>query len=177
MLEFRLSGLTGSNDRINAGDLTLDGLLTVANLGGLQAGIYTLFVYTGTLTNNGLQINSLPAGFIGSISASGGTVSLIVTANSGGAIDTVTPASIINQESATDNIMKITVYVPYASDRYYLAGTTNLVDGTWVQVPHSDNGANAFVVTNLSYSTADGIHDVIYVQITEAVKFFNIMGE
>jgi hypothetical protein len=177
ILEFELDSLTGGNDCINTGALTLDGLLSVTSLGGLQAGAYTLVVYTGTLTNNGLQIDSLPAGFVGSISASNGTVSLIVTTNGGEAISTVTPASIINQEFAPDNIMKITVYVPYAPDRYCLGGTTNLMEGTWVRVPHSDSGTNAFVTTNMSYSATDGIYNVIYVQITEAAKFFNIMGE
>ncbi|MEC7765014.1 MAG: autotransporter domain-containing protein [Pseudomonadota bacterium] len=44
-------------------DLTLDGTLNVASAGGFGSGVYRLFDYGGTLTNNGLDIGSVPAGF------------------------------------------------------------------------------------------------------------------
>ncbi|WP_419341109.1 autotransporter domain-containing protein [Achromobacter sp. PD1] len=44
------------------GDLTLAGSLNVADQGGFGAGVYRLFDYAGSLTNNNLVIGSAPAG-------------------------------------------------------------------------------------------------------------------
>jgi len=44
------------------GDLTLAGTLNVADQGGFGAGVYRLFDYAGSLTNNNLVIGSAPAG-------------------------------------------------------------------------------------------------------------------
>jgi autotransporter-associated beta strand protein len=55
--------VAGVSDRIQVnGDLTLDGTLNVTDLGGFGVGVYRLVDYTGTLTNNGLTIGTLPAG-------------------------------------------------------------------------------------------------------------------
>ncbi|MEP6668965.1 MAG: autotransporter-associated beta strand repeat-containing protein [Chthoniobacter sp.] len=54
----------GVNDlTIVNGNLTLDGTLNVAGLGGFGAGVYRLFNFTGTLTDDGLSLGTLPAGF------------------------------------------------------------------------------------------------------------------
>lgn len=45
-----------------AGDLTLAGTLNIADLGGFGAGVYRLFDYGGVLTDNGLDLGSLPVG-------------------------------------------------------------------------------------------------------------------
>ncbi len=45
-----------------AGDLTLDGALNVTDAGGFSAGVYRLVDYGGTLTDNGLDIGTIPAG-------------------------------------------------------------------------------------------------------------------
>ena len=53
------------NDLVNVGgDLTLDGTLNVVTSAGgsFDPGIYRVINYTGTLTNNGLAIGSIPAG-------------------------------------------------------------------------------------------------------------------
>ena len=64
VLDFDLDALAGPNDKIAVtGNLTLDGILNVTNLGGLQAGQYTLLTYTGTLTDNGLSLGTMPGGF------------------------------------------------------------------------------------------------------------------
>lgn len=44
------------------GNLVLDGTLEVSDAGGFGAGIYRLFDYGGTLTDNGLDIGTAPAG-------------------------------------------------------------------------------------------------------------------
>ncbi len=54
----------GVNDlTIVNGNLTLAGTLGVSALTGFGAGVYELFAYTGTLTDNGLSLGALPAGF------------------------------------------------------------------------------------------------------------------
>ena len=45
-----------------AGDLTLDGTVNVSDAGGFGAGVYRLFDYGGSLTNNGLDIGTVPGG-------------------------------------------------------------------------------------------------------------------
>lgn len=80
VLNFELG--SGPSDRVDViGDLTLDGLLNIAPLPGFGAGTYMLFSYTGTLTDNELQINNAPGGgFMYAIDASvSGQVNLIVT--------------------------------------------------------------------------------------------------
>ena len=74
VLNFELNapGTVGGsvNDLIQiSGDLTLDGVLNISDLGDFAAGTYTLFTYTGNLTNNALTINNKPPGFLYSIDA------------------------------------------------------------------------------------------------------------
>lgn len=45
------------------GNLTLDGTLDVEDIGGFGPGVYRLFDYGGTLTDNGLDIGSAPEGY------------------------------------------------------------------------------------------------------------------
>lgn len=63
---------------LNSGNLVLDGTLNVSDLGAFGPGNYVLFTYTGTLTDNGLDIGVLPDGLSGSIIAGGGVVDLLV---------------------------------------------------------------------------------------------------
>jgi len=42
------------------GDLVLDGQLTVQAMPGLASGVYTLAIYTGNLTDNLLEVVTLP---------------------------------------------------------------------------------------------------------------------
>ena len=46
------------------GDLVLDGTLDVEDVGGFDPGIYRLFDYGGTLTDNGLEIGAVPSGYV-----------------------------------------------------------------------------------------------------------------
>ncbi|MEP9358376.1 autotransporter-associated beta strand repeat-containing protein [Sphingomonas sp. KR3-1] len=55
--------VAGASDHIQVnGNLVLDGTLNVTDLGGFGVGVYRLIDYTGTLTDNGLAIGTLPAG-------------------------------------------------------------------------------------------------------------------
>jgi autotransporter-associated beta strand protein len=53
-----------SNDLVNVtGNLTIDGTLDLADAGGFAPGVYRLFNYTGTLTDNVFAFGPVPAGF------------------------------------------------------------------------------------------------------------------
>lgn len=58
-------GVVGvASDLVNVnGNLTLDGRLDVIDAGGFGAGLYRLFNYGGTLTDNGLDLGTLPTGY------------------------------------------------------------------------------------------------------------------
>ena len=80
-------GTPGNTALFNVtGDLTLDGTLNVANAGGFGAGVYRIFDYGGTLTDNGLTVGTLPSGTSGTVqTAMAQQVNLLV---SGAASDT-----------------------------------------------------------------------------------------
>ncbi|OFE13614.1 hypothetical protein PHACT_11105 [Pseudohongiella acticola] len=81
-MELAAPGTTGGgvNDLIQVtGNLVLDGVLNVSDLGGLAAGTYTLMTYTGALTDNGLTVGTTPAGFVYSLDVTqSNAVNLIV---------------------------------------------------------------------------------------------------
>ncbi len=71
-----------SNDLLQVnGNLTLGGKLNVADSGGFGNGVYRLINYSGTLTDNGLTVTSLPGVYAGQIqTVVPGTVNLLITA-------------------------------------------------------------------------------------------------
>jgi len=77
------------------------------------------------------------------------------------------------EASAADQA-RLTVYATGALDRYSLQGRSRLDSGNWTAVPHSNDDISAYVTTNLSHSTADGSNIVIYVETSEAAKFFGV---
>ena len=72
---------TAASDQIRVnGALTLDGTLNVNALAGFSAGRYDLLDYTGTLTNNGLDLGTLPTGYSYALDlGTAGQVDLVVT--------------------------------------------------------------------------------------------------
>lgn len=82
-------------------------------------------------------------------------------------------SEIVGAEAVSGGQMKLTVNVGGTADSYSLLGTDDLT-GSWAAVPHSDDGVNPFVVTNLGYSTSDGSNLVIYVETTNSSGFFGI---
>ena len=79
---FSLAQDTGTNDLVKVtGNLTVGGNLNVTALGGFGAGLYTLFDYGGTLTNNGFSTINTPAGFTATVVATAGAVELAVSTN------------------------------------------------------------------------------------------------
>ena len=68
LLNYRLGTINvaggGVSDLVNVhGNLTLAGMLNVSNAGGFGSGVYRLFNYTGSLTNDGLSLRTVPSGF------------------------------------------------------------------------------------------------------------------
>jgi fibronectin-binding autotransporter adhesin len=78
---------TGASDKcIVTGNLTLDGTVNATSYSDSfsGAGTYTIMTYTGTLTNNTLNVGTMPVGFIGAISINAGAspkqVNLVLSA-------------------------------------------------------------------------------------------------
>ena len=88
----------------------------------------------------------------------------------------IQPPEIIGWSRVSNNVMKLVVNAPSAANLYFPENKTDLVLGSWTNVAHSDDGVNAFVITNLSYSTAEGTNEVIYVHSNDAREFFRIKG-
>ena len=64
-LDFSLGAPGASTSVVNvAGNLTLDGTLNVTDAGGFGTGVYQLFRYGGSLTDNGLAYGTLPSGIL-----------------------------------------------------------------------------------------------------------------
>ncbi|WP_175654065.1 autotransporter-associated beta strand repeat-containing protein, partial [Pseudomonas sp. Marseille-P9899] len=64
-LNFTLGAPNSATSMVKVnGNLTLDGLLNISNGGGFGPGVYQLFSYGGSLTNNGLDFGSLPSGIL-----------------------------------------------------------------------------------------------------------------
>lgn len=89
VLEYDLGrpGIVGSgeNDLVDVtGNLTLNGTLNVADVGGFGLGVYTVMTYGAVLDDNGLSLGSLPGSFNFHVQTGGGEVNLIVGGNSGG---------------------------------------------------------------------------------------------
>ena len=72
--------------------------------------------------------------------------------------------------------MKLEISDAGPSAYYCPASTTNLVDGVWERSPHSDDGVNPFIVSNLNYSTTDGTNQFIYMQSANSTGFIRIQG-
>ncbi len=87
------------------------------------------------------------------------------------------PATIVGLSVFSPNVMRMVVDAPDLATNYYPQTVEDLVVGTWTNVAHSINGSGPFVVTNLSYSVADGTNDVIYVRADSAAGFFGIGTE
>lgn len=73
------------SDLVNVGgDLTLDGMLNISDIGGFGSGLYRLINYGGALTDNGLEFGIVPASFESTgltlDLATGGQVNLLAAA-------------------------------------------------------------------------------------------------
>ncbi|WP_342750580.1 autotransporter domain-containing protein [Termitidicoccus mucosus] len=65
------------------GDLTLDGILNITDIGGFGAGLYRIINYTGGLTDNGVEFGSIlgiPSALLSLNTATAGQVNLIYQA-------------------------------------------------------------------------------------------------
>lgn len=137
-LDFEL-GATSDKVAVT-GNLTLDGTLNVTAATGFAAGSYTLATYTGTLTNNTLNVGTVPNGYTASVNTStAGQVKLVVVANN--LPPQISSASLAPSSNVTTTTTAVAVT---ATDD---AGEANLTY-TWsstgpAAVSFSPNGNNA----------------------------------
>jgi len=89
-----------------------------------------------------------------------------------------TEAATIVSSSISNHVMRMVIDIPSGLNFYQPMASSNLVTEGWGSIPHSDDGVNPFVVTNLDYSTTDtsGSNEVIYVEVDHVQKFFSIEG-
>ena len=75
------------------------------------------------------------------------------------------------------NAVKVVIDTSTLSSVEYIPqSTTDLVGGSWAQPPHSDDGVNPFVVTNVEdYATTTGSNAVIYLETDAVAEFFKIL--
>ncbi len=162
------NGGTGTLD-MNGGQLTITGFLdTPAN---------TYNIGDGELFFTGTDVATVDARVSGSNWYFADTKSVV---DMGGG--TIRVASVPLSEptivgsSVSNNLMKILVDAPSGGEHYYPVASSNLESAVWGHIPHSPDGLNPFVATNLSYSTTDGSNTVIYVRVDHAQKFFKVDG-
>ncbi len=86
------------------------------------------------------------------------------------------PALIVGIEPVEGSLIKLIFSAPSPSTTYPKS-TTDLAAGGWAGVPHSDDGINPFVVTNLDYSSASDTNVAIYVEATNAAAFYSFGAE
>jgi hypothetical protein len=89
------------------------------------------------------------------------------------------PATIVGTEVAPPNSLKMVVQLVTGSDAsaYSPKAQTNLTDGVWDPVAHSDSAGGTYAVSNLNFSSTDGSNFVIYVKTTNTAEFFQIEAE
>ena len=133
------------------------------------AGDSATFHLIEAATVSGTTTNFTVTGVTGALRLEGDGLYLDVQMSS-----TVAPATIVSWTSISNNVMQMVVDAPSSASSYSPKTTTDLVNGIWTNVPHSKDGLDPFVITNLAYSTAIGTNEVIYVQATNAAAFFGI---
>ncbi|QHI69716.1 hypothetical protein [Tichowtungia aerotolerans] len=185
---FSVAKINTLNDTI----FTLSGTnatLTVGNInpiGGVNGGYIDLqdadgtsssrIVFTGA--EESTITNLVAAGTITNSLWSGQEDWYQVAANGNGdlVLSAIQPVTEIKAlEMVGESLLKITINSTDQWGQLKLVGTSDLLKDEWDYVAHSDNGSNAFVVTNLLYSTQeDAATCSVYVQATNSAVFFGI---
>jgi hypothetical protein len=81
---------------------------------------------------------------------------------------------IVDLIAVSSDQLKLLISLPNDPSQYSLIGRDDLSSGSWAPVAHSDDGLNAYILTNLSYSTTDGTNVTVYVSATSSVGFYGI---
>jgi PKD repeat protein len=138
--------LGASNDlTVVNGDLALDGTLDITDAGGFGVGTYTLFTYTGALTDNGLTVGTTPdAGLVYTIDT--GTAGLVtlnvqeappVAAFSGSPTTGEAPLPVTFTDTSTGSI----------TNRFWAFGDGGTTNTTATSVDHTYNLAGTYTVS------------------------------
>ncbi len=83
---------------------------------------------------------------------------------------------ILGIEPFSSSVMKLVVSSTYPSF-CYPKSTASLTIPVWEGIPHSTNGVDGFVATNLDYSATSGTNRVIYIEADQDEKFIKIGAE
>lgn len=147
-----------NNDLVNVGgNLTLDGTLNVASVApGFSNGFYRLYNYGGALTNNTLDIGTLPAGFTAA-----------------------TPVTVLTNVNGQVNLQ-----VGAVTDQFWDgagvvgngvinggAGTWNAANANWTNSPGGDFNTNWQSVNGTFAGAAGGAVDVVGAQAFQQLNF------
>lgn len=141
-------GAPGSTALFNVRqNLTLDGTLNVTNAGGFGAGVYRIADYGGTLTDNGLDVGSMPTGTRGTIqTAVASQVNLIVEG-------AVAPSPTIQFWNGTTTVADGTIHG--GSGRWSMGPVTNWTDANGGEA-QAHAGTFAVFQNNPGTVTVDG---------------------
>jgi len=155
--------------------LTSEGGTTVTHYDGSvdYNGVVGQAVPLGDLNYFGITFNSLNSAD-GSNPAYIDDVNVVYIPGANSGVDPVIPATIIGWSMGSNNLMRMVIDAQSAASNYFPKATTDLTSGIWNEVAHSDDGVNAFAVTNLDYAGVEGTNKVIYLQADETKKFFGI---
>jgi autotransporter-associated beta strand protein len=136
-------GSLTSHDTIDVqGNLLLNGSLQLSTIPGFTAGTYTLMTYSGTLTDSGLSVTSVPVGYQCSIQAGSGKVDLVVTRQAKLFWDTDVASG---YQAASGN---------WGTDSYWTTNGTSL--GAWVDSTHAEfagSGISTLTIVGNKYLT------------------------
>ncbi len=83
-------------------------------------------------------------------------------------------AAFVSLEPVLGNQIKLTIDVVGSLTNFTLLSKTSLDESAWSAVAHSDDGVNAFLTTNLNYSSSDGTNVIIYVEAGDTQKFYGL---
>ncbi|WP_207915954.1 beta strand repeat-containing protein, partial [Aquabacter spiritensis] len=165
LLSLTLDPTRSTTAAVSSANLTLDGTLYVIDGGSFGAGTYTLLSYTGSLTNNTLDVGVLPNGLTGTISVATSGVVLLIIASPGlywnGGVTTAGGSSVVG------------------GDGTWNAGNTNWTDSAGATAVAWDGSTAIFAGTSSSNNvTVVGAPGVISV---EGMQFdvdgYNISGD
>lgn len=179
----------GDNDFTSPGDTLVVYRLRIEGHYGVASPYYDVFLSDGDSTdvndNTALSVQY----WQGAAPTTGQglySVAFYATGSVGGdyvvdnvSISTVVPSTILNVTAVPSGNIKMVVNAPGAANFYSPMATTSLVEGTWVDVLHSDAAEGSYYFTNLNHSTPDatGTNEVIYLQADAPAKFFKIILE
>jgi hypothetical protein len=149
----------------------------------------TVTQYNGSVNYNGVVGQAVPLDELTYVGLTFNGLNSVADSNPAGIDDlkvTYIPAQSSGEEpvppaeifglSVSGNLLRVVINAQGAASNYYPQACAELVSNVWEHVAHSDDGLNAFAVTNLTYAGAEGTNKVIYLEMDDPVEFFRIQN-